>query len=98
MARENSLKGFDTFVRGSDVKSPEQVIREYAESRGYEAWNPEDCIEAAAKKGYAFWEQRSWGGHFAAAASHGIIEPAGMFPRKTSNGSKRPGWVRCGRR
>lgn len=91
---KRELRGFDTFVRFEDSKTPRQVIEAYAKRCGDTPWNPESCIEDAAKRGYAFWDQRSWGRHFAMAAADGIIKPDGMFARKTSNGSKRPGWVR----
>lgn len=78
-------------VRPAD---PLETIRRFAALRSDDPWNPEDCIEHWRLRGYSFEDQRNWGSHFRIAADVGIIRPAGMFKRKSSNGSKRPGWVR----
>lgn len=60
-----------------------------------EPFSPEEVIQAAEMVGISFQEKRAWGGVFLSAYKDGLIERAGLFPRKTSNGSVRPGWVRA---
>jgi len=62
--------------------------------RTSEPFSPEAVIEAAAVCGIVFQDQRGWGKVFQLLSKDGLIKPAGLFPRKTSNGSVRPGWVR----
>lgn len=42
-----------------------------------------------------FENERHWGPIFRRAAKEGVIKRAGLFPRASSNGSVRPGWVGC---
>jgi len=60
-----------------------------------EPFSPEEIIEAAEVAGISFQEKRAWGGIFKAAHKDGVIQRAGLFSRKSSNGSVRPGWVRA---
>lgn len=59
-----------------------------------EPFSPESVVEAAEQAGIVFQDQRGWGKVFRLLNRDGLIKPAGLFPRKTSNGSVRPGWVR----
>jgi hypothetical protein len=63
--------------------------------RTSEPFSPEEVIEAAEVVGITFQEKRAWGGVFHAAHKDGVIQRAGLFSRKSSNGSVRPGWVRA---
>jgi hypothetical protein len=56
-------------------------------------FSPEEVIRWASLSGVCFQDQRAWGAVFRRAAREGVIRPAGIFGRATSNGSKRPGWV-----
>ena len=59
-------------------------------------WSPEWCIEWAMEEhGIFFDDSRSWGAVFRQVAKDGYIKRCGLFPRVTSNGSVRPGWVRA---
>lgn len=60
-----------------------------------EPFSPEEVIQAAEVAGISFQEKRAWGGVFNAAHKDGLIQRAGLFSRKSSNGSVRPGWVRA---
>ena len=59
-----------------------------------EPFSPEDVIEAADIRGIRFQDQRAWGSVFTRLSKDGLIKRAGLFARKTSNNSVRPGWVR----
>lgn len=56
-------------------------------------WSPEQAIGQASIHGIAFSDARHWGPVFNQARRDGVIKHAGMFPRESSNGSLRPGWV-----
>lgn len=60
-----------------------------------EPFSPEEVIQAAEMVGISFQEKRAWGGVFLSAYKDGLIQRAGLFSRKSSNGSVRPGWVRA---
>lgn len=60
-----------------------------------EPFSPEEVIEAAEVAGIAFQEKRAWGSVFLNAYKDGFIARAGLFSRRSSNGSVRPGWVRA---
>lgn len=72
-------------------------LKSYAKKYSYAgAFNPEWVIHAAEHYGIAFSDQRKWGEVFKEAAQEGYIRPSNkLFPRVTSNGSKRPGWQSC---
>lgn len=40
-------------------------------------------------------DDRAWGPIFLRAMREGVIKRAGLFPRASSNGSVRPGWIGC---
>lgn len=60
-----------------------------------EPFSPEEVIHAAEQAGIVFQEKRAWGTVFSTASKDGLIRRAGLFPRSSSNGSVRPGWVRA---
>ncbi len=60
-----------------------------------EAFSPEEVVERAAADGIVAHDPRSWGRIFSDAARDGLIRRAGLFARRTSNGSIRPGWCRA---
>lgn len=71
-----------TFAQAYACKSPEP-------------FSPEEVIEAADLCGIRFDDQRAWGSVFTRLSKDGLIKRAGLFARKTSNNSVRPGWVRA---
>lgn len=79
------------------IKDPYAYLTGFAKGmRGAGAYSPELVINSAAKHGFAFKDQRQWGPIFRQAAKDGYIRPSTkLFPRSTSNGSKRPGWISC---
>jgi len=79
------------------TKDPYTYLTMYAISmRGAGAFSPERVIDCAAGLGVSFKDQRQWGRIFRQAAKDGYIRPSTkLFPRATSNGSKRPGWIAC---
>ena len=64
-------------------------------SKSPEPFSPEEVIEAADLCGIRFQDQRAWGKVFRMLNRDGLIKQSGLFPRKSSNGSVRPGWVRA---
>lgn len=60
-----------------------------------DAWPPGLMIELARESGIEFKDDRHWGQIFQQLARDGYIRRSGMFPRETSNGSMRPGWIAC---
>ena len=64
-------------------------------SKTGEPFSPEEVIQAAEVAGIAFQEKRAWGSVFLNAYKDGFIQRAGLFSRRSSNGSVRPGWVRA---
>ena len=70
-----------------------RFLKRYAKAHTTSPWSPEAAIEAAARKGIYFGNQRHWGKVFSMARDAQLIRQAEEFPRKTSNGSKRPGWI-----
>ena len=67
-------------------------IAKYAKARRV-AFSPEEVIAAAKAAGIHIDDDRKWGGKFTAAAPAGfIVQSEELFPRVTSNMSKRPGW------
>jgi hypothetical protein len=52
-------------------------------------------IELARESGIEFKDDRHWGPIFVQLERDGYIRRSGMFPRETSNGSLRPGWIAC---
>lgn len=79
------------------TKDPYTYLVTYSKAwRGRGAFSPEEVITNAARWGIAFQDQRQWGRIFRQAAKDGYIRPSTkLFPRSTSNGSKRPGWIAC---
>jgi len=79
------------------TKDPYTYLINYATAHsGNRSFNPEWVIQAANRAGIAFQDQRQWGRIFRQAAKDGYIRPSTkLFPRSTSNGSKRPGWIAC---
>lgn len=71
-----------------------EFLKQYA-LKTSEPFSPEAVIEAAEVAGITFQDKRAWGRIFTAASEDKLIVRAGLFPRKTSNGSVRPGWVRA---
>ena len=45
--------------------------------------------------GVEMQDERAWGPIFRRAMKEGVIKRAGLFPRASSNGSVRPGWIGC---
>jgi hypothetical protein len=76
------------------TKDPYTFLLNYARRRKT-AFSPESAIESAALSGHQFNDQRQWGPLFRQAAKDGYIRREGLFPRASSNGSWRPGWIRC---
>lgn len=70
-----------------------RFLKRYAKAHKTAPWSPEAAVEAAARKGIFFAEQRNWGRIFTRVQGDGLIKPAGTFPRRTSNNSRRPGWI-----
>lgn len=71
------------------------LIKHARKMRG-KAFSPEEVTLAAMEKGIGFADARSWGPVFIQAAREGYIRRSTeLFPRATSNGSVRPGWVGC---
>ena len=69
-----------------------EFIAKYAQARRG-PFSPEEVIAAAKAAGIHIDDDRKWGGKFAAARDAGLIIPSKeLFPRVTSNMSKRPGW------
>lgn len=58
-----------------------------------EPWSPCMVIEVARAAGIEFADDRKWGEVFLQLQRDGYIKRAGMFPRHSSNGSLRPGWI-----
>lgn len=56
-------------------------------------WPPCLIIDLARLAGIEFQDERQWGRVFTQLARDGYIKRAGLFPRHSSNGSVRPGWV-----
>jgi hypothetical protein len=69
-------------------------LKQYALNTS-EPFSPEAVVEAAEVAGITFQDKRAWGRIFTAAREDKLIKTAGLFPRKSSNGSVRPGWVRA---
>lgn len=79
------------------IKDPYTFLLNFAKHWRYHgAFSPEEVIDSAEAHGIAFQDQRQWGPIFRQAAKDGYIRPSTkLFPRSTSNGSKRPGWISC---
>lgn len=60
-----------------------------------EPWSPCLMVDLARAAGIEFQDARQWGHVFRRLANDGYIKRAGLFPRESSNGSLRPGWVGC---
>lgn len=58
-----------------------------------EPWPPGLMIDLAKAAGIEFRDERCTGAVFRQLQQDGWIKRAGMFPRESSNGSMRPGWV-----
>lgn len=58
-----------------------------------QAWPPGLLIDLAKAAGIQFHDERSAGNVFRQLEKDGYIMRYGMFARKSSNGSVRPGWV-----
>jgi hypothetical protein len=58
-----------------------------------QAWPPGLLIDLAKAAGIEFKDDRHTGKVFRQLEKDGYIMRYGMFPRKSSNGSVRPGWV-----
>lgn len=71
----------------------EKFLRRWARKNRRCAFSPEVVISAAVRAGIVVDDARKWGPIFAKAAKEGVIRPEGLFPRATSNGSMRPGWI-----
>jgi hypothetical protein len=67
-----------------------------APHRRQKAWSPEDAIHIM-RTVYevGFDDDRHWGPIFLKAMKDGVIRHEGLFPRESSNGSLRPGWIGC---
>ena len=75
------------------MKDAQGFLIHYASRHKREPFSPEDVIAAAEVADIRFQDQRSWGAVFRQCAKDGYIRPAGMFPRKSSHLSVRPGWI-----
>ncbi len=65
-------------------------------SRSYvgTAFSPEFAVVAAMEQGIVPIDGRRWGAVFLAVQEAGYIQPSTeLFSRKSSNGSRRPGWI-----
>lgn len=71
-----------------------EFLRNYA-LRTTEPFSPEAVVEAAEVAGIKFQDKRAWGRIFREANQDKLIVQAGLFARRSSNGSVRPGWVRA---
>jgi hypothetical protein len=60
-----------------------------------DAWPPCLVIDLARLQGIEFADDRKWGPVFDRARKDGVIKRGGLFPRESSNGSMRPGWLGC---
>jgi hypothetical protein len=71
------------------------AIRQIKRSRTLrnEPWPPSLMIELARVTGIEFQDERNTGPVFRQLQLDGYIKRAGLFPRESSNGSLRPGWV-----
>jgi hypothetical protein len=58
-----------------------------------EAWPPGLLIDLAKAAGITFSDDRKTGPVFEQLRRDGFIRRAGLFPRASSNGSMRPGWI-----
>jgi hypothetical protein len=58
-----------------------------------EPWPPGLLIDLAKAAGITFSDERNTGPVFDQLRRDGFIRRAGLFPRPSSNGSLRPGWV-----
>lgn len=65
----------------------------FARRHKRKAWSPEMAIRQAWVQGIYFADDRHWGPVFRRASKAGVIRPAGLFQRATSNRSTRPGWI-----
>ena len=98
-ARVASLKRGEILTQVDIFDNPASSVDAYGFAERYvrrcpDPFSPEELISAAAKAGIFFQDQRGWGKVFHTLHKDGLIKPAGLFSRKTSNGSVRPGWVR----
>lgn len=58
-----------------------------------EPWPPGLLIDIARLAGIDLGDDRKWGRVFTQLANDGYIKRDGWFPRRSSNGSVRPGWI-----
>lgn len=65
-----------------------------SEARRERSWTPCEAIKIIGiLYEVRFDDERHWGPIFRRAAREGVIKRAGLFPRASSNGSVRPGWI-----
>jgi hypothetical protein len=76
------------------MKDPYKFLLSYARRRK-SAFSPCAVIDSAYMQDIGFDDERQWGPLFRQAAKDGYIRREGLFPRASSNGSWRPGWIRC---
>lgn len=58
-----------------------------------EPWPPGLLIDLAKAAGISFKDERQSGPVFRQLEQDGFIRRDGLFPRESSNGSLRPGWI-----
>ena len=71
------------------------VVNKIKRSRSFrqEPWPPGLMLELARLAGIEFQDERNSGPIFRQLQVDGYIKRAGLFPRESSNGSLRPGWI-----
>lgn len=71
------------------------VVRKIKRTRvlRQEPWPPCVMIHLAEAGGIVFQDLRNTGPVFRQLQRDGYIKRAGLFPRESSNGSYRPGWI-----
>lgn len=71
------------------------VVNKIKRSRSFrqEPWPPGLMLELARLAGIEFQDERNSGQVFRQLQIDGYIKRAGLFPRESSNGSLRPGWI-----
>lgn len=71
------------------------VVNKIKRSRSFrqEPWPPGLMLELARLAGIEFQDERNSGPIFRQLQIDGYIKRAGLFPRESSNGSLRPGWI-----
>lgn len=86
----------DLFGDAPKQVDPLTFLIRFAKKKRGQAFSPEEVTLTADRHGVRMRDGRAWGAVFIQAAREGHIRPSSqLFPRTTSNGSKRPGWMGC---